>query len=105
MVANLIFSEMKIWEESLNYIYETDLRSMDKGSISLLVEASALAYPAIREDIVKREFSGMAIDEVKVILEDYNMINRVEIYPRPPWLKNITSPNRTKINIKINYEG
>ncbi len=98
---NSMFSGMKIWRESLEFNYESDIRKMSDGSILLTMEASALAYPAIREELAKNEFAGMAISNVKMILEDYDKIERVEIHSRPSWLRNITAPGKTRVNIRF----
>ena len=101
--VNLMFSGKEIWEESLVFDYEADLRGMDDGSISLNITASAIAYPVIREDLIKNEIIGMTIDEARIALVDYNRINRVEITPRPSWLKKI--PSSDKIRIDIRFDG
>ena len=99
--VNLMFAGKEIWSESLTFDYEADLRGMDDGSISLKIDASAIAYPVIREDLIKNEIVGMTIDEARIALADYDRIDRVEITPRPSWLKRIPSSDKIRIEIRF----
>lgn len=99
--VNSMFSGKEVWRESLAFDYEADLRGMDDGSISLEVDASAVVYPVIREDLIRSEVVGMTIDEARIALADYDRIEHVEVTPRPSWLKKIPSSDKIRINIRF----
>ncbi len=96
-----MFLGKEIWRESLDFSYEADLRRMDDGSILLEVDASAIAHPVIREDLIRKEVDNMTIEEARIALADYDKIKDVEIHPRPSWLKRMPSSDRIRINVRF----
>lgn len=96
-----IFSKIEIWEDSLIFSYEEDIRKIDEGSITLEIESSAIAYPLIRKELVKREISKMKIGEAYQLLSSYDRIKSVEIKTRPSWLKKMPVVDKIEIETVI----
>lgn len=99
--VNSMFSGKRIWDESLAFEYEADMRGMDDGSITLEVEASAVAYPVIRDEIIRNEVVGMSMEEAGRALADYERITDARIVPRPSWLKKMPSSDKIRINVRF----
>ncbi len=99
--VNSMFSGKRIWDESLSFEYEADMRRMDDGVILLEVEASAIAYPVIREDLIRSEVAGMTMEEAGRALADYERIADTRIIPRPSWLKKMPSSDKIRINVRF----
>ena len=97
-----IFTKMKIWPESLKYESKANLNNIKDGQISLNILATGLFYPDIQEVLIKRELVGLPINQVQITLTDYEEIEKVEIIPRPSWLKNMPASNRIRINTILN---
>ncbi len=93
---------MEIWDDSLSISYESDSQIIAEGVVAVEISASALAYPPIREDLIKSEIAKKKMDEVNRLLGDYQKIERFKIEPRPSWLKKM--PGSDKINIKISFD-
>ncbi len=98
---NSMFSGKEIWGDSLDFGYVADTRGMNDGNIFLTTEASAIAYPVIREELIRSELSGMTINEARSALIDYDRVSDTRIEPRPSWLKMMPGSDKIKIDIRF----
>ncbi len=98
---NSMFSGKEIWGDSLDFSYVADTRGMNDGNIFLTTQASAIAYPVIREELIRSELSGMTINEARNALVDYERVSDARIEPRPSWLKMMPGSDKIKIDIRF----
>lgn len=101
-VIDVMFSPKNIWQDSLDYSYTLDSKSISSGEANILIDASALSYSPIRQDLLKSEIAGMSLDQAEIILRDYQNIEKISIYTRPSWMRKV--PTSDKISIEINFE-
>lgn len=101
-VVDTMFSPKDIWQDSLDYDYTVESKDISSGEANILINASALSYCPIRQDLLKEEIAGMSLDQAERVLRDYQNIEKISIYARPSWMRKV--PASDKISIEVNFE-